>query len=109
VGAIGIAAFAARDWYYGRYVWPLEIQKEVLGGVLAPSSSLIEYKSSTHYADGTFRWRFKVEPGSKMLASLCDAQPIERCVFSKARIISEDVNRIVSYEAGILTVEENWS
>jgi hypothetical protein len=104
-----VLGLVARDWYYTRYVWPREIQQEVLGKLLAPSRSLVAYEGYSHYGQGMFRWRYKMDPASKELAALCAEQTIDKCVFSRSRVISEDVREVVSYEGGILTVEEDWS
>jgi hypothetical protein len=106
---IVVVGVAARDWYYARYVWPREIQKEVLGGVLAPSSSLIHYEGFSHWGQGSFEWRYRLEPGNKMLASLCGEQQIEHCTFTKVLKLSEDVTLVASFEAGVLTLEEVWT
>jgi hypothetical protein len=103
------ATFIARNWYYERYVWPREIQQQLLGGLLAPSGSLLQYEGYSHYGQGSFRWRYNVEKDSSLLRVLCGSQPIDSCIFRKARMVSKDVTQSVSYEGGILTVEEDWS
>lgn len=107
--AVVASGLAARDWYYTRYIWPREIQQEVLGSLLAPSRSLVAYEGYSHYGQGMYRWRYKIDLASKELEALCAGQKIDKCMFSRSRVISEDVRQVVSYEGGILTVEEDWS
>jgi hypothetical protein len=113
VAAVACAALAglsaAQRWYYRHYVWPREIQQQLLGGQLAPSSSLVEYDGYSHYGQGAFRWRYKVEQQSKLLGTLCGDQRVDQCVFHRTRMLSDDVTQSVSYERGVLTVEEDWS
>lgn len=105
---IGIAAFIARDWYNRRYVWPIEIQQALLGGLLAPSSALIQQEGYSHFGQGMYRWRYRVDPKTELLRSLCGPQRIDTCVFTKSRMVSSNVGQIVGYQTSVLTVEEDW-
>jgi hypothetical protein len=101
--------YVAHNWYYRRYVWPCEIQQQLLGGLLAPSNSLLEYDGYSHYGQGAFRWRYKVEQHSKLLGKLCGNQRLDQCVFHRTRMLSDDLTQSVSYRSGVLTVEEDWT
>lgn len=113
IAAFACAALATlycvQNWYYEHYVGPREIQQQLLGGLLAPSSSLLDYDGYSHYGQGAFRWRYKVDPHSKLLGTLCGDQRIDQCVFHRTRMLSDDVTQSIRYEAGVLTVEEDWS
>lgn len=104
-----VAIYTAYTWYRRYYVWPIEIQQQLLGKTLAPPSSLIEYEGFSHYAQGLFRWTYKVEVASEVLASLCGDQAVDICVLKKSRVISKDVSQTANYNAGILTITEEWN
>ena len=107
--ALGFGSFEARDWYYRRYVWPSEIQHQLLGGLLARGRALTEYEGYAHYGQGMFHWRYKVERDSTLLAALCAGHQIDTCTFTKSRTPSADVSQVIAYANGVLTVEEGWN
>lgn len=108
---IGVVAIAipTYDWYYTKYVWPETIQREVLGVVLSASGELINHEGFSHYGQGMYRWRFRISKNSQLLNRFCIGQELAHCKFSRSREVSPDLARIVSYEEGILSVEEDWT
>lgn len=107
VGCVGIG-LALYDWYYTRYIWPAEIQRSVAGGQLAPASALVNYDGFSAYGQGAHRWRYDAVE-SPRLRQKCAARPISGCRFTETRRLNSDVEQTVSFEAGVLIVEEIWS
>jgi hypothetical protein len=43
------------------------------------------------------------------LKKLCHNQPLEKCSFSKDRVIKEGITLYGDYSQGVLTLDEDWS
>jgi len=106
VAALGVAAY---DWYYRHYVWPREIQVEVLGEVIVEHNLLRSFEGSAHWGQGTFRWQY-IAPTTSGSAwkKYCGVQPIEHCEFVVPGKPEAEVETSVSYKNGVITIEEWW-
>lgn len=102
------AAFALHNWYYRRYLWPAEIQRNVVGVELANGASLIGRESFSAFGQGMHRWRYEVSGGAG-LQRMCGFRSIKDCRFVQSRRVSSEVEQTLSYQDGILVVEEIWS
>lgn len=102
------AVFALHNWYYRRYLWPAEIQRNVVGVELAAGASLIGRESFSAYGQGMHRWKYDVSGGAG-LQRMCGVRLIKDCRFVQTRRVSSDVEQTLSYQDGILVVEEVWS
>lgn len=107
---IGIAAFlASYHWYYQRYVWPAEIQKELFGRQIVDANLLTDRIAESAYGQGMFRWTYRIDPTKSNLREFCGLATIKKCRFTKSKHLKEGVDLDASYSDGILIVEEWWS
>lgn len=107
LGCVGIG-FALYNWYYIRYLWPADIQRSVAGVELASASALINYDGFSVYGQGIHRWMYEAIENPR-LRKMCAPKPISNCRFSRTRSLTSDVQQAVSFEGGVLIVEEVWS
>ena len=108
VACVTGAAIAAHDWYDRRYAWPLAIQKYVIGENASDGATLIEYEGFSAFDQGAFTWRY-ASTDNAALRKLCGHDPVKNCHFVRSRFLTSNVLRMVSYERGILVVQEVWS
>ena len=107
LGCIGVG-LAIYDWYFKRYLWPAAIQRSVAGVELTNGATLISYDGYSAYGQGAHRWRFDAVEDAP-LRQICGSSPISNCRFVRTRRLNGDVEQTVSYERGVLVVEEVWS
>jgi hypothetical protein len=103
--SVGLAIY---DWYYKRYLWPAHIQRSVAGVELTSGATLINYDGYSAYGQGAHRWRYDAAENAP-LRRICAPSPIDSCRFIRTRRLNSDVEQTVSYEKGVLIVEEVWS
>jgi len=103
----GVAAWA-NAWYYKRYIWPFEIQRNLFGHPLADPGMLLKYDGYSGYGQGRFRWSYKVGANDGRLKEFCGSQPTKNCSFERYRHLEPGVSQDASYKDGILMLEEWW-
>jgi hypothetical protein len=96
-------------WYYIHYIWPEEIQANVLGRSVVGNNFLLKREGYSHYGEGEFRWEYRVARENREVVALCYPKSITVCSFRKSRRINEGVEQTVVYVNGVLIVEEVWS
>jgi hypothetical protein len=107
---IGIATILTTvHWYYQRYVWPAQIQKELFGRQIADANVLSDRISEAAYGQGMFRWTYRIDPANSGLQELCGLATIKKCRFTRSKHSKKGVDLGASYADGILIVEEWWS
>jgi hypothetical protein len=103
------ALLVARNWYDNKYGWPGRIQIELFGKQIVDPSALIYHDGFSHFGQGRFLWRYRVTSETPELMKLCHNQPLEKCSFSKDRVIKEGITLYGDYSQGVLTLDEDWS
>jgi hypothetical protein len=103
------AALAGHHWYFQRYLWPAEIQSNLLGNQIADSDALIRREGYSAYGEGAFRWYYRVDSRRPELTRLCRGQPSATCRFTKSHKLREGIEQTVYYSNGVLLLEEIWS
>jgi hypothetical protein len=107
VAAVEIGAGAwAYDLHYRAVRWPARIQKETVGRVLATRNELLTQEDSFAWGEGFARWRYRFDLPSSRVGESCGSVDPKQCSFSRSRLVEEGVRVIVSYDDGILIVEE---
>lgn len=97
------------NWHCRRYAWPQEIQISVLGVQVARCDELVSSEGFSAYGQGVFRWTYRIAAkGSSPLAQFCYGHGPDTCQFSKTKRLNDGVVQSVTYDDGMLTVEEIW-
>jgi hypothetical protein len=107
--AVVAGAVYARIWYYGRYVWPADIQERVLGVVVVSADDLVEHTGFSHFGQGMYTWRYRVSDTNAEIIKLCSGRPIATCSFIKWKQLDPNVKLSVGLADGVLTLEEDWT
>jgi len=101
--------FATNHWYYQRYIWPAEIQKELFGRQIVDANLLPVRIADSGYGEGMFRWTYRIDPASADFREYCGSTPVKSCRFQRTKHLKEGVDLSASYANGVLTIEEWWS
>jgi hypothetical protein len=99
----------ARHWYYDNVIWPREIQMRLLGQVVVSRHDLVNRNGFySIFAQGAFRWDYRVSPGNAVIESLCGAHPTQTCSWTKSAQPYPHVTQDAVLKDGVLTLEESW-
>jgi hypothetical protein len=109
---VGVAALAtyATHWYNVNIRWPRDIQTHLFGRELAFHDELISREGSlTLFAQGVFRWDYRIRPDNRWVQTVCGNQSLQTCRLTKSVQLLPNVLLTGELHNGVLTLEEWWS
>jgi hypothetical protein len=104
---VTIMSVSAYNWYNQRYLWPVSLQKQLLGKQVVAHNRLVKFESYAAYGEGLHSWEYSLAGVDDK--DLCPTTNRQSCDFVSTKSIDQGQTEIViSRKGDILKIQEFW-